>query len=300
MFYNCQVYDYEDFIQIRLYDKPIEYDKPDPLDRVTFDNAYLHEDVLPRFYETNFPNFHQMDFDEYIKEISYMINEEKILEKKRQRSLSNSVNRSKQSIYEYTYANRWEWFFTLTFSPNVVDRMDYDACISKVRKWLNNQRSRYATDLKYLFVPEEHKKGGWHIHGLLSGTGNMSFEDSGRVAVGKKTYKRTAANSGYKTVYNLSGWRFGFSTATQVEHNGKVCSYLAKYVTKDLAKSIRNRRRFYPSRNCDRCYVVRMNICLDDMEEYISAMSAEGRLDYVKNQEIAAAYQNIRYITIKK
>lgn len=154
-----------------------------------------------------------------------------------ERSLRVSRNRTIQSIYKYARQSNWEFFVTLTFSPNKTDRFDYQECNAKIKKWLNNQHNRFAPDLKYLFVPEQHKSGAWHFHGLVANVGNMVFADSGHT---DKTGQ---------IIYNLSGWRFGFSTATAVTDTDRVSGYITKYITKDLCEVTRYANRFLRSRN---------------------------------------------------
>lgn len=154
------------------------------------------------------------------------------------RSLNNewrSASRTKQMIYQYARCGFWEWFITLTFSNN-VDRYNYDECNKLVRQWLNNQRKRYAPDLKYLIVPEKHKDGAWHFHGLLANTGNMTFKDSGHKVKGD-------------TIYNMTAYRYGFTTATKVKDIHKVSNYIGKYITKSLCDQTKGKNRYFVSKN---------------------------------------------------
>lgn len=153
-----------------------------------------------------------------------------------ERAVYSSLIRSKQAIYKYARQVNWEYFITLTFSPDSVDRFDFDSCMKKSRQWFNHQQQRYAPDLQYLYVPEMHKSGAWHIHGLVARVGSMSFVDSGHRDHGK-------------VIYNLSGWRFGFSTATLIEDTKRVANYVTKYVTKDLVALSKGKSRYYRSRN---------------------------------------------------
>lgn len=102
-----------------------------------------------------------------------------------------SVTRSKNKIHDLARSETWEYFITLTYDSSKTDRYDYSACLKKCQKWLNNQRSRYAQDLAYIFVPEKHKDGAYHFHGLVANVGNMKFDDSGKVAIGKNAVTRT-------------------------------------------------------------------------------------------------------------
>ena len=50
-------------------------------------------------------------------------------EKQHERSVSVSMKRAKQKIYDLSRANEWEYFVTLTFDPNKVHRYDYTDCV---------------------------------------------------------------------------------------------------------------------------------------------------------------------------
>ena len=160
-----------------------------------------------------------------------------------------SVTRSKNKIHDLARSETWEYFVTLTYDSSKTDRYDYNACLSKCRKWLNNQRSRYAQDLAYIFVPEKHKDGAYHFHGLVANVGNMKFDDSGKVAIGKNAVTRTEKNKSYPTIYNLGGWRFGWSTATKVKDSFKATNYITKYVTKDICADLKGKHRYIASKN---------------------------------------------------
>lgn len=147
----------------------------------------------------------------------------------------HSLNRTKNKIYSYARCVKWEWFVTFTFSPDKVDRFDFDECSRLVRRWLNNQR-RNAPDLQYIVVPEQHKNGAWHFHGLLANIGKMKFIDSGVKDKGK-------------TIFNMSKWSNGFTTATVVKDVYRVSKYIGKYITKELCELTRGKQRYFVSQN---------------------------------------------------
>lgn len=147
-----------------------------------------------------------------------------------------SLAHTKNMIFYYARCCKWEWFCTFTFSPEKIDRYNFSLCMNKIRNWLKNQKNRHAPDLKYLVVPETHKDGAWHLHVLLADTGDMVFTDSG-----KKQREHI--------IYNLSGWKWGFSTATKVIDTYRIQSYIAKYITKESYVLAKNAHRYYVSQN---------------------------------------------------
>lgn len=157
-----------------------------------------------------------------------------------QRKIDNALrnaNRAKQKIYTYSRSNMWDWFVTWTFDPAKVDRYDYQLCYNKMRKWIGRQQQKYARDLRYLIIPEMHKDGAWHYHGLLADCGDINFRVSGLV------------DKSGNDIYNLGGFRSGWTTATRVRDSHKASAYLCKYVTKDMLGKLVGKHRYLRSNN---------------------------------------------------
>lgn len=145
----------------------------------------------------------------------------------------SSLQRSKTKITDYTLANDFDLFCTFTFNPELVDSFNIQEAKDKMSKWLNNSR-RNSPDLKYLIVAELHKSGRIHFHALMK---NYRGE-----------LQPTQRSKNGRKIYNLLKWRYGFSTAIEIDNIGKVSSYMQKYVTKDMIK-IGNKKRFWASKN---------------------------------------------------
>lgn len=269
--YNLKRVDYGEFVQYRIYDRPIckneeQKENKEQKQKVDKNDKIDKKDCKDTGQANN------------------------------NRSEQVSVNRSIQTIYKYAQANSWEYFVTLTFARDAgVDVYNYSDCVKKLTKWLNNQR-RKCPDLKYLFVPEMHKDGAFHFHGLIANCDGLTFSDSERVAIGNKAYKRTKENQHFPTIYNMDNWKYGWSTATAVVSSCKSASYICKYITKDLVQGIGKRRRFYPSNNLDLPEESEHLFDMDSLEELIESFG--DALDYSKTQDIPEAHQRIRYYTV--
>ena len=147
-----------------------------------------------------------------------------------------SFSRTKQKVFEYARCVCWEWFVTFTFAKEKIDRYNFSECSKVIRQWLHNQR-RNAPQLKYLIVPEQHKDGAYHFHGLLADVGLMKFEDSGHLTKSKEP------------IYNMAKWSNGFTTATKVINIHSVSKYVGKYITKDLCCITKGLQRYFVSSN---------------------------------------------------
>lgn len=148
-----------------------------------------------------------------------------------------SLNRTKTLVSDIVLCNDFEWFITFTFDPDKVDSFNYSACLGKISRWIHNQREK-SPDLRYLIIPEQHKSGRWHFHGVFS-----AFKGSLRPSGHK--------NSTGRAVYNVTCFRSGFTTAVRIDNRQAVSCYITKYITKDLIRKF-NRRRFIASKNLAR------------------------------------------------
>lgn len=150
-------------------------------------------------------------------------------------NLKRSHRRTVNKIYDIARSNSWDYFFTLTFNPQVIDSYSYTECAKKLSVWFNNMR-KSCPDMVYLVVPEQHKSGRWHFHGLFANVDNMDFIDTGKYSKGKK-------------IYNVGNYKFGFSTATHIDDVEKTVSYISKYITKELCDVTKGKKRYWCSRN---------------------------------------------------
>lgn len=165
--------------------------------------------------------FHDHSFD---KPKTKQIEEEEKEEKPKNMNnptRKDSVKRAVEKVFDIAYLNEFDYFITWTLDGSIIDRYDPTIISKKIKKWLNNYSQRKG--LMYLVIPEYHKDGAIHFHGLISG--DVDMIDSG------KTDK-----DGH-TIFNMPQWKYGFSTAIRlygdVEHTAK---YITKYITKDLKK----------------------------------------------------------------
>lgn len=160
----------------------------------------------------------------------------------------DSLQRAKQSIFDIVYQNDWKYFLTITFSGKDFDRSDPREVFKPLKRWFDNAVQRKG--LRYVLVPEFHKKGGIHCHALINDC-DFKFVDSGtRLVKGHDkplkidTIKRLhicdklgCDISDLPVVYNVSDWRYGFSTAIQTYGQmSNLAFYVTKYITKDVKK----------------------------------------------------------------
>ena len=50
-----------------------------------------------------------------------------------------------------------------------MDRYDLDEFIRKLGVYIRNNRRLKGSKIQYLLIPEQHKDGAYHMHGLIKG-----------------------------------------------------------------------------------------------------------------------------------
>lgn len=187
-----------------------------------------------------------------------------------------SMNRSKNNLMDILQCNEFNFFVTLTFDKNKIDRLDDNKTRKIFTQWVSNIQ-RYLPNLIYVAVPEYHKKGGLHFHLLIGGA---TAEDLGLVNSGKVVKSGRCKG---QIIYNVSKWnRKGFSTATEILDNNAVKFYLSKYLTKSkVAPRFFGKKRFYVSRNIKRPQVEKMSFpCNDRFDIFDSIDKTNYNIDY--------------------
>lgn len=267
--YNIDLVEYERFYQIKVYAEPISGEKKQ------------HEDILvPRESPPGWGP---------VERVTYELSEEEKDRIKRHSCLS-SVNRTKNIIYEYAHSNSWEWFVTFTFKRGTsLDVYDFDSVMRTMRYWLNRVR-KVSADLKYLLIPEKHKDGAWHFHGLFANTDGLHFVDSGKRFHGRKSY-------------NLFEYKKGFSVCEKVTDTGKISNYVLKYITKDLITDAGGKTRFIVSRGLNLAEHHKKLYSETEMQMYgneLMELFQNGQILYKKDFEIPCTNNKVVTYFVKK
>jgi hypothetical protein len=169
--------------------------------------------------------------------------------------LEESLSRSRRTLRDLILCNKFDYFCTFTFKPEKVDRYNFNACKKKITDSFDNYKYRYSPDFRYIIVPELHKDGGIHFHGMVSG---ILPE---HLTVPDMIYKRNKRNGKLELVPNTKGYvdwayyskKLGFFSCSKVKHYEKCARYVSKYITKGLVMNFaRGQRVFMASTGLDR------------------------------------------------
>lgn len=145
------------------------------------------------------------------------------------------IKRHRDRVRDIILMNDFKYFITITLDKEKLDRYDKGEFKKKLRNWLTHQVQRKG--LQYVLIPEYHKDGALHAHALVNDV--FTLVDSGH-----------KDNAG-RTVYNVPEWKYGFSTAIELDDNKiKVGNYVMKYITKGSDKIFG--KYFWSSKNIKR------------------------------------------------
>lgn len=146
-----------------------------------------------------------------------------------QRAMEVSRARARAAVRDIARCNRFDYFFTWTLDPRMIDRYDADTVKKALLTFLKNLSRRKG--FRYVIVPEYHKDGAIHFHGLCN-LGSAQIERATDARTGRPLFTERQ-----QPIYNMLDWKYGYSTCIPIDENyDRTCNYLVKYFTKDSQK----------------------------------------------------------------
>lgn len=154
-------------------------------------------------------------------------------------NVARAQRRARSRVFDLAMSNDFTYFVTFTLDRQKVDRYDAGEITRRLNSWLDNRVRR--SGLAYVLVPERHKDGAIHFHGLINDA--LPVTPSGTFAHGgdKPRRPRSAAELAewrekpeeFHEVFNLPAWSLGFSTAIPLYGSrAAACGYVCKYISK--------------------------------------------------------------------
>lgn len=129
-----------------------------------------------------------------------------------------SLARSRSRVLQLAFNNKWDYFVTLTFDKDKIDRYDYKAICASMLKFFDNYKQRKSKDFKYLLIPEQHKDGAFHFHGYFAGIASGDVRRNEHGYFDFVPYRK----------------KYGFCSISTIEDREKCACYVSKYITKDM------------------------------------------------------------------
>lgn len=155
---------------------------------------------------------------------------------------AQSYCRARSMVLQYALCNKWDYFITITVSPERFDRWNLDAIYKYLSQWIRDYRKKYERNVKYVIVPEKHKDGAWHFHGFISGVAPdhiMPFV--------KGMHPQKLVDAGYFN-FPLLAQSVGFVSCAPIRDPVAASFYISKYVTKEHARDGFYEHLYYCSR----------------------------------------------------
>ena len=171
------------------------------------------------------------------------------------------------------YGSRWAWYVTLTVSPSLCDRYSFDDIYRRVFRdiiYRYNHGMRSDRRLLYFFVPEFHKDGAIHLHGLLK---NVRRESLRRNEHGYLEIADFRERLGFMNIQSLS--------KSSREDYKRTVDYVLKYVTKNFEELPPGVHSYYCSKGLPRGEITQ-KIYDDSVECLINSADYVYENDYVK------------------
>lgn len=148
--------------------------------------------------------------------------------------LDPSLSRARRVVLELALCNIWDWFCTFTISKDKFDRRDLIKWRNSFTQWIRDQRKK-GIDIAYVLVPEKHKDGSWHAHGLFRGGMELvSFADLRYQGI---LVPDVLVHGGF---FNWPAYqkKFGFCSFGRIRNPIATGFYVTKYLTKDMSDHV--------------------------------------------------------------
>lgn len=201
-------------------------------------------------------------------------------------STKRSKDRSLKIFRDLVQANKnkFQYFGTLTFDKNKVNRLNDDDVIKAYSRFTDNLKHKFP-NICYIAVPERHKKdNALHFHMLIGNTNSeqLKLSDSG-------VRQMTGKNKG-AIIYNCGAFKYGFTTITEIVNLEATIKYCEKYIIKNVGNSTAKcKKRFYYSN------LVKPGI---SKEQYKYASKVD--FDALGLTKVNNIFENIKYYSKEK
>lgn len=181
--------------------------------------------------------------------------------------LTNSLSRTKNRIFELALCNPWEWFATLTLSPEKYDRQDLEKYRKDLSQFVRDYRKKTGHQVKYLLIPEHHQDGSWHMHGFFMGLPAEKLRAfTSNEHLPYHILKRLAEGRGVYT-WEAYANKFGFANFEAIRNQEAASRYITKYITKEAMHTITelNAHAFFASKGLQSSVVAWKDILVREL-----------------------------------
>lgn len=206
--------------------------------------------------------------------------------------LATSISRSKSKIYDYACNNDFKYFVTITCKSS-YDSYNLDKLRRDISQIIRDLRKKYKCNIEYILIPEKHKKGNFHLHGMFTKDIELDF------------YKNEHCYFGIRSFDKI-----GFTSLAPIRNYKATCKYITKYITKDLFTLNKGKHCYFVSNNLKTSKVVYDlvitdgdNLDFDYKNDYCSLKDfsnsdASSYIDYIFNNHFYNYYNSVTSLDI--
>lgn len=145
--------------------------------------------------------------------------------------LYNNIIRAKSNIFDYCMCNEFYYFVTITVNSE-HDRKDLDWLRKTTNQIIRDCRHKYGGYFKFILIPEQHKDGAWHMHGLFDKSFGQDFYINDKNYLSWSSYDK-----------------IGFSSISKIQNYDACIKYITKYIKKDFEKREKGKHLYFCSNN---------------------------------------------------
>ena len=236
--------------------------------------AYKQDVYKPRFIVKQYDkysgriiklkNVRQKGFEEFVKDESLF---DKCIKTDTEEIERISVSRTKRNIREICLCNNFDYFATWTINEKNTDRFHLDKVVEEMKKLLKAYK-RKNKDFKYIYIIEQHEKGGFHFHGFVMGVPKEDFiqytkEDY--TFPKKLPYKLIDKIQSGQEIFHIPFFdnKLGFNTFSKIKSKYGAANYIMKYITKDAPVRTTENQIYFCSRGLKRAETIEIFPDLD-------------------------------------
>jgi len=171
----------------------------------------------------------------------------------------NNLSRVRSIIFEYAMCNNFEYFVTLTLDKQKQDRYDLQRFIKQLGQFIRDHRKKTNTKIEYLLIPEKHKDGAYHMHGLFKGLspGDLMLFTTNDNIPGRI---KNLIHQGHE-IYNWIPYsqKFGWVTLEKIRSVEYVSKYITKYIKKDIGTTVTemNKKSYYCTKGLKKAVIIK-------------------------------------------
>ena len=152
------------------------------------------------------------------------------------KKLITNIITARTKLLNLVQCNNFEWFGTLTFDIQKVDRFSYDDCKKSLQKLFYDYTHRKNKEFAYICIPEQHQDDAYHFHCMFKG---IPMEDLRLFTLEEKLpYDIRFQLEKGEEVYTWLKYPFGYTSFSKIKNLDACSVYVTKYITKNLVSSV--------------------------------------------------------------